>query len=58
LSKYPLNFLVTILWYVGGSFLTPNGITFNIKAPPICNKCSLVYVLWSYRHLMISWISI
>jgi len=33
LSKYFLNALVTALWYVEGPFLTPNKITFHIKAP-------------------------
>jgi hypothetical protein len=31
--KYSLNVLVMALLYVGGSFLTPNNITFHIKAP-------------------------
>ncbi len=45
LSKYSLNALITTLWYVGGPFLTPNNNTFHIKAPPIYNKCNLVFVL-------------
>ncbi len=33
LSKNFLNVLVTVFYYVGGPFLTPNKITFHIKAP-------------------------
>ncbi len=33
LSKYFMNVLVTTFWYIGGPFLTPNNITFHIKAP-------------------------
>jgi len=32
LSKYFLNDLVITFGYVGGPFLTPNDITFHIKA--------------------------
>jgi len=37
LSKYYLNALVTTLWYVGSSFLTPNDITFTTTHLGFCN---------------------
>jgi hypothetical protein len=58
LSKYLKNVLVTSLWYVGGSFLTPNDIAFHIKSSLVCNKCNIVFILWNYRNLMISLIPI
>ncbi len=58
LSKYFLNVLVTALWYVTSPSLIPNGIAFHIKGPQVYNKCNLISILWSYRYLMISWISI
>jgi hypothetical protein len=53
LSKYSLNVLVIIFWYVGSPFLIPNDITFHIKAPPICNKYSFVSIFWSYTLIEI-----
>jgi len=58
LSKYSLNALVIVFWYVRGPFLTPNSITFHTKVPPVYNTCSVIFMLQSYRDLMISWIFI
>ncbi len=52
LSKYSLNVLVTTLWYVGGPFFTPNGITFHIKAP---QSVTNVVLYLSSRAMEIWW---
>jgi hypothetical protein len=40
-SKYSLKALLTILWNVGGPFLTPNGITIQTKTPQFVTKVIL-----------------
>ncbi len=52
LSKYSLNVLVTTLWYVGGPFLTPNDITFHIKAP---QSITNIILYLSSRAIEIWW---
>jgi len=55
LSKYSLNVLVIAFRYVGGPFLTPNSITFHMKAPKsitnvVLYMCSEVINIWWYHE--------
>jgi hypothetical protein len=51
-SKYSLKVLPTIIWNVGGPFLTPNAITIQIKAPQFVTK-NVLYI--SSRAIQIYW---
>ncbi len=54
-KNYPNTFRIWALWYVGGPFLTPNCITFYIKAPQsitnaILYLSSRVINIWWYHE--------